>query len=222
MNVAGFSQTFVIDQGTVLGMDTLFAALYNKPLTDPKRNGICTGLSMVWLARLMLQHNETPLQRKKALHSAAGYRWGGKTQDIHLGAGGGGNVDDDATWRSHYAEALKAYVLTIVANSTVGVGFADSASAAKTMAPAIKEKHAYRLWNVGLKTHSGNAGHMVASYASGGKMGFMRHLYFFDPNMGEFKIDLGDAEKFTTAWLEAYRTGFLGVNYFATFAVQRG
>ena len=222
MQVAGFTRSFVIDQGTVLGMDQLFAALFNKPLTDPKRDGICTGLSMIWLARLMLMHNETPKQRQDALHSVGGYRWGGKSQDIHLGAGGAGNVDSDATWKSHYDAALKAYVLTIVGNSTVGFGCADVKGTAKAFAPSAIVKHTYRLWNVGLRTNTGNAGHMVASYASGGTLGLNRHLYFFDPNMGEYKVDTGDAAKFVEAWLTAYGTTFVGLNYLASFAVRRG
>ncbi len=222
MEVAGFTRTFVIDQGTVLGMDQLFAALFNQPLNDPKREGICTGLSMIWLARLMMWHDETPEQRQKALHSVGGYRWGGKTQDIHLGAGGGGGIDSDATWKSHYDAALKVYVLSIITGSTVGYGYTDSKDTAKSFAPSITGARTYRLWNVGLRVAGGSAGHMVASYASRGKLGLNRHLYFFDPNMGEYRIGTGDAEKFTAAWLDAYGAAFLGINYLASFGVQRG
>lgn len=223
VNVAGYTRNFIIDQGTVLGMDSLFAALYNQSLSDPKRQGICTGLSMVWAARMMLYHSETPKERFEALHSVGAYRWGGKTQDIHLVAGGGGNIDSDATWRSHYADSLKAYVLKISNGSSRGFGFSDAKTLANKIAPGVKEKHAYRLWNIGLKTAGGNAGHMVASYASSGKiLGIGRHLYFFDPNMGEYKVDLADTGKFTAAWIEAYAKGFAGVNYLATFGVERG
>src|SRR5579884_239101 len=176
MDVAGYTKSFSIDQGTVLGIDQLFAALYIKPLTDPKRNGICTGLSMIWLARLMMWHNESPQQRLRGLGSMGAFRWGGKTQDIHLAAGGAGGSDFAAFFQTAYGDALKAYVLRMVANSTVVYATADLAAAAKDFAPCLTGKHTYRLWNIGLQTPTGSAGHMVASYASGGKAGFFRHL----------------------------------------------
>jgi hypothetical protein len=120
-----------------------------------------------------------------------------------------------------YAEALKAYSLRIASGSVTFSGKSDPAGIAKYLAASAKEKHAYRLWNIGLATPTGSAGHMVASYASGGKLGFARHLYFFDPNMGEFKIDLGDTEKFLKAFLAAYAADFSGLNYMVNFAVQR-
>ena len=54
MEVAGFAKTFSLDQGQILGNDQVFQALYNAPLTDGKRGGICCGLSLVWLARRMM------------------------------------------------------------------------------------------------------------------------------------------------------------------------
>ena len=220
MEVAGFDRTFVIDQGTVLGMDQLFAALYNKPLNDPKRDGICTGLSMIWLARRYMFHDETPDQRKRALNSTGGYRWGGKTQDLHLVSGTAG-AGLDAQLATMYADALKAYSLRIVAGSLVSSFSSDAATIAKALAASAKEKHAYRLWNLGLTTPTGDAGHMVASYASGGTLGFARHLYLFDPNMAEFRLPLGDTEKFIKAFVESYAAAFTGVRYFVSFAVQR-
>lgn len=41
MEVAGFKKTFSLDQGSILGNDQTFQALYNAPLSDDKRSGIC-------------------------------------------------------------------------------------------------------------------------------------------------------------------------------------
>lgn len=221
MNVTGFKRNFLIDQGRILGCDQLFQGLYSRPLNDPKREGICTGLSMIWLSRLMMWHNETSDERKNALVTVSAFRWGGKTQDIHLNAGIGGQSIEEK-FRHMYGEALRAYSLTIVPGSTVFYGDRDLAKLAANFAPHITSKRTYRLWNIGLKTPTGNAGHMVASYASGGKLGFNRHLYFFDPNMGEYKINLSETQSFVKAFLDAYATTFVGVNYISCMEVRYG
>ena len=51
---------------------------------------------MIWLARRMMFHNETAEQRMKAIYTNAAFRWGGKSQDIHMSAGGGAGETYDA------------------------------------------------------------------------------------------------------------------------------
>lgn len=48
MEVNGFKKCFPLDQGSILGNDQTFQALYSAPLNDPRRSGICAGLSLVW------------------------------------------------------------------------------------------------------------------------------------------------------------------------------
>ena len=220
MDVEGYKKTFAMDQGVILSNDQNFQAMYGAPLTDPKRSGICTGLSMIWLARTMTFPDDNAKKREAALNEAA-FIWGGKTQDNHLALGDpGGSMD--SFFHHAYGEPLRAYSLVISPNSTVEVDVASLSGAAANFAPHIKDKGTYRLWNIGLKTAGGSAGHMVASYASGGKMGFFRHLYFFDPNMGEYKIDTGDTAKFVEAWLKSYNNTILGVLWLASFEVEYG
>jgi hypothetical protein len=221
MDVDGFSKSFSLDQGDVLGNDQVFQALYSTSINDPKREGICTGLSMIWLARLLMWHQENAQERKKVLFTGAAFRWGGKTQDIHLAAGTGG-ADLESSFKGMYGAALKAYALSIV-NGSCGFFNANNIdSTSKQFAKTLTTKGDYRLWNLGLRTSTGNAGHMVASYASSGKLGLNRHLYFFDPNMGEYKISVGDSAKFVKGFLEAYAASFVGINYISSFAVRRG
>lgn len=221
MEVAGYTKTFALDQGAVLSNDQIFQALYNAPLTDGKREGICTGLSMIWLARRMMFHDETAEQRAKAIYTGAAFRWGGKTQDIHVASGSSGGAIYDML-QTMYGEALRAYALTIVANSCDATFDTTPGVLGEAAADACKGAGTYCLWNIGLSTSGGDAGHMVATYASRGTLGMNRHLYFFDPNMGEYRIGVGDAKKFFTGVFDAYAQAFTGLRYLATFEVDRG
>ncbi len=221
MEVVGYTKTFSLDQGAVLSNDQTFQALYNAPLTDGKREGICTGLSMIWLARRMMFHDETAEQRSRAIYTGAAFRWGGKTQDIHLASGGGGASIYDML-QTMYGEALRAYALTIVGTACKATFNTNPGVLAEAAADACKGAGTYCLWNIGLYTPTGEAGHMVATYASHGTLGMNRHLYFFDPNMGEYRISVGDAKKFFKGVFDAYAQAFSGLRYLATFEVERG
>lgn len=220
MNVQGYTPTWSLDQGQILGNDQIFQALYNAPLSDDKRSGICTGLSMIWLARRMTFHSENAEQRSKAIYTNAAFIWGGKTQDIHLSAGTAGG--DNYSALSHmYGEALKAYALRIVPSNCKAVFASDFRALANTATDVADPPGTYALWNIGLSTSTGNAGHMVASYSSHGSLLGGKHFYFFDPNMGEFRINAKDSFDFTWHMLEAYANTFLGLRYVAAFEVAR-
>ena len=78
-----------------------------------KRSGICCGLSLIWLARRMMFHDETPEQRAASLISGPGFQWGGKTQDIHNASPASGSGWGDYL-EAFLSEALRAYVLRLV------------------------------------------------------------------------------------------------------------
>jgi hypothetical protein len=50
----------------------------------------------------------------------------------------------------------------------------------------------------------------------------MRHLYFFDANMGEYIVDIGDTAEFVKSWLLSYDTDVGMVESISSFAVQGG
>jgi len=206
MYVPGFVKSFNIDQGMTLGNDQLFQATYHAPLTDYKRRGICMGLSAVWLSRLLMWHNETPQQRFQALQGIPGFQFGGRAQDL-----------------SGDSPPLQAFGLTSVAgsDSTIPVNN-HRAAAARQFAPCVTPVHTSRLWGIRLSLRYSRAGHMVASYASGGKLGLRRHLYFFDANMGEYIIDIKDTAEFVKSWLLSYDTHLGMVESLRSFAVQGG
>lgn len=218
MQVAGYTKTFSMDQGTILGNDQMFQALYNAPLTDGKRQGICCGLSMIWAARRMMYHDEGPEERRAGLVSTGGFRFGGRSQDIMMAKGDApGGVED--LYRGWFADSLATYVLRIVGGSVVDNPWTGSVG---DLVDGAKRRGAYCLYNLGLDTASGPASHMVASYASHGTLGMNRHFYFFDPNMGEYRIGTGDIEHFLGKVADAYLAGFMGINYFDQFEVERG
>ncbi len=202
MDVAGYSKSFVIDQGAVLGMDQLFQALYNQPLSDPKREGICSGLSMLWAGRRMTWHDETPEQRLRALKSTGGFRWGGKSQDIMMASPIVG-TNTEEYMLSMFTKSLEPYSMRVKRNTSLASDPGATADM-KTLGAASSKSHVYRLYSMNLTVAGQAAAHMVASYASGGKLGLMRHFYFFDPNMGEYRLSIDQAEPFLKAWTKAY------------------
>ena len=219
MEVAGYTKTFSMDQGTVLSNDQMFHALFNAPLTDGKRQGICCGLSMVWVARRIMFHDETPEQRKAALVSHAGFRFGGRSQDIMMASDGDGSTEE--TYRGWFGDALATYVLRIVGGTVVDNQEPASIDA---LVRGATTTGAYCLYNMEVKTATGGGAHMVASYCSHGTfgLGFNRSFYFFDPNMGEYKVGTDEVAPFLTAVRTAYENTFLGVGDFDQFQVERG
>jgi len=222
MEVAGYTKTFSMDQGDMIGNDQTFQSLYNAPLTDGKRQGICCGLSIIWLARRMMFHDETAEQRKAAIYTGAGFIWGGKTQDAHLAAGAAG-ADIQAIAEQMWNEPLRAYVLRVARGAEAEFGSSPSALAGP-VAGRVNGAGDYSLWNIGLSPAAGDCAHIVASYTSHGTLGLglFKSFYFFDPNMGEYKIDGGDIEDFTKKMLEAYANSFRRVRYVVTAQAERG
>jgi hypothetical protein len=218
MDVPGYTKTFSMDQGQILGNDQIFQALFNAPLSDGKRQGICCGLSIVWCARRMMFHDESAQERCTGLVSMGGFRFGGRSQDIMMAAPTAGTTTEEV-YRSWFDPALKTYVLRMVQGSVVRNPRPISIS---KMVEAVKPSGTYSLYNIGLETTTGSAAHMVASYASHGTMGMNRHFYFFDPNMGEYRIGTGDTGDFLLKVAEAYDSSFVSLTGFDLFEIERG
>ncbi|MBR0652135.1 hypothetical protein GXW78_20940 [Roseomonas terrae] len=220
MRVKGYTPTWALDQGQILGNDQLFQALYNTPLSDGKRNGICSGLSMIWAARRMMFHSESAEQRAKAIYTNAAFIWGGKTQDIHaaLSATTG---DAYTAMNELYGDPLKAYALRVSGTNCKKEFTSDFRKLADVATDVADPPGTYTLWSIGLSTANGNAGHMVASYSSQGSLIGGKHFYLFDPNLGEYRINAKDSYDFTWNLFEAYASQFLGVRYIYAFEVVR-
>ncbi len=221
MEVAGYTKSFSLDQGSILGNDQVFQSLYNAPLTDAKRGGICMGLSLLWLARRMMFHDESAEKRAASLISTPGFQWGGKTQDIHnaspaSGSGWGDYLD------TMLGEALRAYVLRIVPSTISEGAHSDAAGDASLMAAPATPAGSYVLHYIWLTSGGNSVGHWTASYASRGTLGMNRHFYHFDPNMGEYRIGAGKAQDYLTGWVGVYENSFQAVNHVCSVELTRG
>lgn len=221
MEVAGYKKTFSLDQGAILGNDQVFQALYNAPLTDDKRSGICCGLSLIWLARRMMFHDETPEQRAASLISGPGFQWGGKTQDIHNASPASGSGWGDYL-EAFLSEALRAYVLRLVPTTISEAAHSSAAGDAAVMWQPSRPAGSYVLHYIWLDDRGNSCGHWTASYASHGTFGRNRHFYHFDPNMGEYRVGTDEGEKYLTGWVKAYEDTFTGVRHVCSVELTRG
>lgn len=221
MEVQGFKKSFSMDQGSILGNDQTFQAMFNLPLTDDKRGGICVGLSLVWLARRMTFHNETADQRAASLVSTPGFQWSGKTQDIHNASPASGSGWGDYI-ETMLGDALRAYVLRPVPASISEAAHSDAGGDAQVMWKPAKPAGSYALHYIWLDDRGASVGHWTASYASHGTMGMNRHFYHFDPNMGEYRVGAGDGEKYLKGWVQAYLDTFTGVRHVCSVELARG
>ncbi|WP_198371887.1 hypothetical protein [Roseomonas rosulenta] len=221
MEVAGYTKSFSLDQGGILGNDQTFQALFDAPLSDAKRGGICMGLSLIWLARRMMFHNESAEQRAASLISGPGFRWGGRTQDIHNDSPAAGTG-----WRDYLdtmlSEALRAYVLRILP-ATISEGrHSDSAGDADLMWAPARDAGSYVLHYIWLTDRGSSVGHWTASYTSHGTLGRNRHFYHFDPNMGEYRVGTDQAPAYLKGWVESYANAFQGINHVCSVELDRG
>ena len=82
MDVPGFKKSFEFEQKRYLESYKTFKNTFDAPPNDPKRLGICYGLSLLWAARLIEFHHETPQQRLDTMASKAGLCASGQIQDV--------------------------------------------------------------------------------------------------------------------------------------------
>src|SRR5262249_33740868 len=133
--VAGFNKSFDLDHA---GLMAKYAA------NDPKRAGICYGLSIIWTARLMLWHHETPQQRLKALLSDAGLIKVNAIQD----------VENTGNWATKQPRIFTAYSLTIGAlnsrkdNGSTYPQQVGTTAAARELSDRAIWLHKYFKWDI--------------------------------------------------------------------------
>lgn len=211
MEVEGYVTSFAMNQFDQLSNDQTFLALFNAPLDNHKRSGICAGLCMVWVARRIMFPDETPEKRSTVLNSSGSFQFAGRSQDIHIAAAGGGDEVADMV-RNEFAEALKAYALRVVGTN---VDMADSSAGDMAeMGWSVAEHAGSRcLYNIG---YIRGGGHMAASFTLPD-----RSFNFFDPNIGEYQIAPREAQAFLEAWVNAYEAANAAFDYVCAFEVER-
>lgn len=219
--IKGYEPTWAMNQFDVLSNDQLFQSTFRAPLTDHKRAGICIGLSMAWIARVMANHSETPADREKAFKKSGMwpmmYTASGKAQDLadaSFGKLAKKEFKSNDPITEQFGAALKLYKLKNVVGSDIFEQTGKTAELGKDLAEFLSATTSikkYRLYSIKFKTANDIAGHCCASYVSSGKIfGWSRHLYFFDSNLGEYKVGMDESAKFLAAWLKEYaEIGFL-------------
>ena len=163
-------------EGHSQSADPRFAALDKKI-----SNGVCFGLTSVWAGRHKSHKGETSEIRMKAVTGAAGWDEAKNIQLAYFG-------DAKGNEKTHVAGfwTNKGFKIGDTTTENIDAGDENSvAEALKNMFITAGKTHQYTA--LGFKC--ANGGHQMVSYHSGGKIfGVGSHLYFYDPNNGEFKI----------------------------------
>jgi hypothetical protein len=148
-----------------------------KGLSADVAAGVCFALSVKWAGRHKSDKNEGSEPRVKAItKNQADLQ---ALQQRYQAAGGAPKDKESAFWGE--------------AGFTVGdyevkrVDPASEKSAAEAIAAMIIQAQKARHYT-SLGWRGANGGHQMVCYHSNGKLGFFSHMYFFDPNGGEFVV----------------------------------
>lgn len=194
--VAGYSQGTAITDA--LGADS-----------DVK-GGVCLALSLHWMrlhqnSRNSPRFGETGLLNSEQVLVAA--------RNIQLAyqrakgrAGGGG---ESASQAAGIAFACKLFGMSMVGP------LASHAMTDNALRTKLRQVHRYHV----MAMAGFGIGHAIAAYMSSGKMfGFSRHVYLFDPNIGELKIPEGELAYALEALTGRYK--LLGSNFPSCFLAE--
>jgi hypothetical protein len=175
-----------------------------KALKDTKIfNGVCFGLTTVWAGRHKSHKGETPGIRMNAVTGEAGFAEAKKIQLAYFG-------DAKGNEKAHEASFWKSKGFNLGSFTTEYISANDDESVAEALTNMfITAGKTHQYTALGFKC--GNGGHQMVSYHSGGKVfGIGSHLYFYDPNNGEFKIPHSKLKEFFKLyWIDLRSLGGL-------------
>lgn len=168
--------------------------------------GICFGLTLEWIRRHRANKGETPQKRiafidqdSTILHASIKQRLYGAELffDLDLSSGQLGARN----------QAMSHAGLKIGSTRTEWMDATDSDSVKEVMKAisiATASPHTYHI--VSMNFEQRGAAHATCCYKSGGKaFGLGSHLYFFDPNFGEFRASSGSVANLFTGLVDRYR-----------------
>lgn len=169
------------------------------------RRGVCYALCVEWIIRHRANKGESPASRIARVGSRDSVLHASVTQRLYAaefvnGGWGGLNHKDSQN------AAMEHRNLRYRKESWEGyVNYSDSEDM-KTALKAIEtwagRTHEYAI--IAFDFVRGG-GHATCSYKSGGKIaGLGSHLYFFDPNFGEFKVPSGKIKPFFKSLFDRY------------------
>ena len=211
--VEGFTKSFDFAQKRYLESYKTFKNTFNAPPNDPKRLGICYGLSLLWVAQLIEFHHETPQKRFETLASRAGLCACGQIQDVHTGPGGDWQKRIFSKYSLNHGSLWQRPLI---------LSLRGAKSCAEHLARKATVAQKYCLWILGYCHPNSGKHHSAASYCSGGKMGISRHFYFFDSNFGEYKVAIRDVSKFLQGYIDSYSKENWPIDTIGFNEVRRG
>ncbi|MCG5242545.1 YopT-type cysteine protease domain-containing protein [Azospirillum doebereinerae] len=169
--------------------------------------GICFGLSSEWIARHRANKGEKPATRiayiendNTILHASIKQRLYGRELSHQL--------DQSAEQTGSRNEALKLLGLSVKSSSTQWVSVESPENVKevlKAISVATAGAHTYHIITLNFEGRNGGS-HATCCYKSSGKaFGMGAHLYFFDPNYGEFKASAGSVIDLFNGLIDRYR-----------------
>ncbi|WP_158279267.1 YopT-type cysteine protease domain-containing protein [Azospirillum humicireducens] len=168
--------------------------------------GICFGLCIEWIKRHRTSKGEAPQKRiayidqdSTILHASIKQRLYSTELKFDL--------DLSSEQLGARNQAMGQAGLAVGQTRTQWMSATDPDSVkdvTKAIATATASPHTYHL--VTLNFTQRGAAHATCCYKSGGKaFGLGSHLYFFDPNYGEFKASSGSAASLIAGLVDRYR-----------------
>lgn len=213
-NVTAFNQTqAIIDTLTAATADGGFGLNAHEANNDTAKKGCCLSICFTWMKRKMTQSKEGPVDRLNHVKSkirAAILRQ--KMQQELWSVGGGEN---NYTCPASFI-GVKLNVDELNTNfQLINLG---SNLALHNKLKGIKKTCLlmdYR-W-------ADDSGHAVAWYVSSGKaLNINQHIYFFDPNYGEFKVKFKNGHTFISDYFVCIGVDFgANANRYKTVTVSK-
>ncbi|KAA0589345.1 YopT-type cysteine protease domain-containing protein [Azospirillum oryzae] len=176
------------------------------PSDHEVNSGICFGLSLEWISRHRSHKGETSKARiayidrdSTILHASIKQRLYGAELSADL------DLSSEQLGSRNQAMALAGF--KIAATKTQWVSATDPESVKdllKAITTATASPHTYHV--VTMIFEQRGMAHATCCYKSGGKaFGLGSHLYFFDPNFGEYKASSGSVGDLFAGLVDRYR-----------------
>jgi hypothetical protein len=148
------------------------------PNSDVK-GGVCVALSMHWIRQHQSNRNVARFGETGLLNTATVINEARAIQLAYQQGKAAGGTQEQEAQRAGFNAAAGRYNMSLI-GGVARHGFEEAA-----LLTALKRSHSYNV----LALAGFGVGHATATYMSSGKIfGYGKHLYLFDPNIGELKI----------------------------------
>ena len=176
------------------------------PSDHPLNYGICFGLGLEWMARHKKNKAETPQKRIEYIGNDSTILHASIKQRLYI-AELEAQLDQTDGQVSSKSPSLDLYGMKISSTAVARVDVNDKArlkAALSAVDVGTAATHTYHALTLVFDVQG--LAHAVCCYKSGGKaFGFGSHLYFFEPNFGEYKAAAGSVTDMFNGLVDEYR-----------------